>query len=315
MVGPYVDSNGAAQTGLTVTQSTLMLSKNGTAFVAKNETTNASHRILGYYSAMLNDTDTGSAGRVLLVSSATGSLPLWQEYMVLPSSVYDSLISSGTPLPVNVTQWNGVAPNALISGRVDTNPGAIQNSVITSAALASTFRPDVNVAFINSLATNVPSATLTLRQLVIQNNSTSVVLTSGSASVIYGTGVNAPGIDIAVTGSGSALRLTAGGSGGNAFQLEGNSFNSTFHVTDQKSGYAVNSLFGNALADFVLRRDMSLLSGIAARSPLNALRVLRNRITTSGGLTIYAEDDTTAVWTAALTSNASAAPIVESDPA
>jgi hypothetical protein len=57
------------------------------------------------------------------------------------------------------------------------------------------------------------------------------------------------------------------------------------------------------------------VSGFSDRSPLQALRALRNRITTSGGLTVYRENDTTAAWTATLTTNASAAPIVESDPA
>jgi hypothetical protein len=62
--------------------------------------------------------------------------------------------------------------------------------------------------------------------------------------------------------------------------------------------------------------DMGSISPVAARSPLNALRALRNRVTTSGSiLTVYGENDSTAVWTAALTVNASASLIVESDPA
>jgi len=62
--------------------------------------------------------------------------------------------------------------------------------------------------------------------------------------------------------------------------------------------------------------DMSSLSTAAARSPINALRTLRNRITSSGSiLTVYAENDSTAVFTATLTVNASATPVVEVDPA
>lgn len=38
---------------------------------------------------------------------------------------------------VNLTEWRDAQPNVLISGRVDTNPGAIQNDVITAAAIAA----------------------------------------------------------------------------------------------------------------------------------------------------------------------------------
>jgi hypothetical protein len=69
-------------------------------------------------------------------------------------------------------------------------------------------------------------------------------------------------------------------------------------------------------ADALLNRDMSAVSDTNARSPLNALRVLRNKIDTTGGtLTVSKEDDTTEAWTAALTSNASADPITGVDPA
>jgi len=60
----------------------------------------------------------------------------------------------------------------------------------------------------------------------------------------------------------------------------------------------------------------SLTATIAARSPANAYRAVRNRVTTSGTIvTVYAEDDTTAVWTGTITVNASADPIVEINPA
>ena len=62
--------------------------------------------------------------------------------------------------------------------------------------------------------------------------------------------------------------------------------------------------------------DMSSLSGVANRSTANALRSLRNRVTSSGSiLTVFGEDDSTKVWTATLTVNASATPVVEVDPA
>lgn len=69
-------------------------------------------------------------------------------------------------------------------------------------------------------------------------------------------------------------------------------------------------------ADALLKRDMSAVSGEAARSPLNALRVLRNKVTTTGGtLTVTKEDDSTSAWTGTLTTDAAADPITGVDPA
>jgi len=170
MIGPYVGSDGGAITGLSLTQSTFMLSVNGAAFTAKQETTAGSHRILGYYSAMLNSSDTATAGRVLLVSSAAAAQPVWHEYTILDGAHYDDFIT-------------------------------------------------------------------------------------GSSGVF-----------------------------------------------DMRRGQ-------------VLGMDMSSISGVQARSPVNALRALRNRVTTSGSiLTVYKEDDVSSAWAAALTVNASASLIVESDP-
>jgi hypothetical protein len=75
-----------------------------------------------------------------------------------------------------------------------------------------------------------------------------------------------------------------------------------------------DSLYLWKLASF-LSVDMSSMATAAARSPINALRSLRNRVTSSGSiLTIFDESDASAVWTATLTINASAVPVVEVDP-
>jgi hypothetical protein len=69
-------------------------------------------------------------------------------------------------------------------------------------------------------------------------------------------------------------------------------------------------------ADALLNRDMSAVSDTTARSPLNALRLLRNKYSISGTtLTVTKENDTTAAWTAALTTDSAANPITGSDPA
>lgn len=69
-------------------------------------------------------------------------------------------------------------------------------------------------------------------------------------------------------------------------------------------------------ADGLLKRDMSAVTGEAARSPLNAFRAIRNKWSISGTTqTICKEDDATTAWTTELASSASADPVTGSDPA
>lgn len=68
-------------------------------------------------------------------------------------------------------------------------------------------------------------------------------------------------------------------------------------------------------ADALLKRDMSAVTGEAARSPLNALRFLRNKWTViAGTLSVKKEDDTTEAWAGAVTTDATADPITGNDP-
>ena len=67
-------------------------------------------------------------------------------------------------------------------------------------------------------------------------------------------------------------------------------------------GYVVGE-FSIEARDTLFIRDLSTVSGEAARSFLNAIRLLRNKWAISTGtMTVYKEDDTTSAWTSALTS-------------
>jgi hypothetical protein len=75
----------------------------------------------------------------------------------------------------------------------------------------------------------------------------------------------------------------------------------------------------NAMADDVLARDIGSGSNAGTlneRTVRSALRLLRNKSDVSAGtLTARKEDDSTSAWTAAVTTNAGANPIVSIDPA
>ena len=71
----------------------------------------------------------------------------------------------------------------------------------------------------------------------------------------------------------------------------------------------------NAIADAILKRDWSAVTGEASRSVLNALRFLRNKWTAVGAtLTVTKEDDSTTAWAAVITKDAASDPITGSDP-
>lgn len=66
-----------------------------------------------------------------------------------------------------------------------------------------------------------------------------------------------------------------------------------------------------SIADALLKRDWTAVTGEATRSVLNALRLLRNVWTISGGtMTVTKEDDTTTAWTGTAPPDNPAAPLV-----
>jgi hypothetical protein len=89
------------------------------------------------------------------------------------------------------------------------------------------------------------------------------------------------------------------------------------NVTTVATVTALASSAYNAIADALLTRDWTAVTGEAARSVLNALRALRNRANLdrdAGTFTVYEEDDLTTAWSAAVTTETDAAGLSEIDP-
>lgn len=111
-LGPFLDkSDGVTEeTGLSPT---VKLTKNGGTIADRSSGTAITHDTLGWYSVELNATDTNTLGRLrVLVHAAATHLPVWENYMVLPAAVYDSLILGTDLLPVDaadlLTLANGI---------------------------------------------------------------------------------------------------------------------------------------------------------------------------------------------------------------
>lgn len=80
---------------------------------------------------------------------------------------------------------------------------------------------------------------------------------------------------------------------------------------------APNATALNAIADAQLIRDWTAITGVVpSRSELNALRFLRNKWSVAAGiLTVTEEDDAVTAWTSVISADATASPIIGSDPA
>jgi hypothetical protein len=101
-VGPFVDDTDGktAETGLSIAQADIRLSKNGGAFAQTNNTAGATHDENGYYGVPLDTTDTNTLGRLRLAVSKSGALPVWETFMVVPANVYEALIANSEWLEV-----------------------------------------------------------------------------------------------------------------------------------------------------------------------------------------------------------------------
>lgn len=109
-VGPFLDETDGktAETGLTITQPDVRLSKNGGAFAQKAAAQTLTHDENGYYGLTLDATDRDTLGILTVHIHESGALPVWYDFMVVPANVWDSMFGADV-LNVDVTQWLGTA--------------------------------------------------------------------------------------------------------------------------------------------------------------------------------------------------------------
>lgn len=117
LIGPFLDSTDGVtpETGLTISQADVRLSKNGGNMAQKNQTSACVHDEIGYYTCQLDTTDTNTLGILKVMVSESEALPVWNEFNVMEANAYDS--KYGTTLQeVNTTQISGTAQTANDNG-------------------------------------------------------------------------------------------------------------------------------------------------------------------------------------------------------
>lgn len=96
LIGPFVDSTdgNTDETGLTITQADVRLSKNGQNMAQKNDANACTHDELGMYNCPLDATDTNTEGGLVLVVHESGALPVRHEFNVMAEAAWDSLYAA-----------------------------------------------------------------------------------------------------------------------------------------------------------------------------------------------------------------------------
>ena len=222
-LGPFVDDSDGktAETGLTISQADIRLSKNGGDIAQTNNSAGATHDELGYYNVPLNTTDTNTLGTLKVIVSKSGALPVFADFMVITAEAYDTLCGTdhftvdlnGTPSvnvvqisgdstaadnlesycdgttaqPVNVTQIGGTAQSATnLKDFADTgyDPAThkVQGVVLTDTCTTNTDMRGTDNAY-----TGTPPTVTAIRQ-EMDTNSTRL------AAILTDTGTTIPGL-------------------------------------------------------------------------------------------------------------------------
>lgn len=182
-------------------------------------------------------------------------------------------------------------PATLSGGRMRSQVEAFDANAITAASLAADAGAEIAAAvWDEARAGHVAGGSFGEGVASVQGN-----VTGSVASVTGNVGGNVTGS----VGSVAAGGITAASVATGAIDAD-----------------AIATDAANEIADALLNRDMGAVSDTNARSPLNALRLLRNKSDVAAGtLTVKKEDDATTAWTAAVSTDAAANPIVGVDPA
>lgn len=109
-LGFFVDSTdgNTEETDLTIANTDIWLWKAGATTLANKNSGGGTHISNGIYYAVLDATDTNTAGSLRIFVHKSGALAFWVDCWVFPANIYDSLFSTDL-LQVDVTQLLGTA--------------------------------------------------------------------------------------------------------------------------------------------------------------------------------------------------------------
>jgi len=282
-IGPFLDKTDGVSLevglGAALDSATtgIRLTKNGATQVDRNDATVPAYTAMGLYAVVLDATDTDTLGtlRIIFEEAAT-CLPVWQDFMIVPANVYNSFVLGTDVLDVSLTEVNGAAQTATLD--------TIKAETVLIVADTNELQTDW---------TNAGRLDLIL-DIIAADTTTDIPALIATAQADLDTITGSDGVTLA-----TAQALYAP------------------NVVVPDAAGVVPTAIENA--DALLNRDMSTGtdSGSASvRTVRQALRFLRNKWSIAGTtLTVTKEDDTAASWTAIVSTDAAADPVIGSDPA
>jgi len=148
-IGPFVDDTDGKtpETGLSIGQADIRISKNGGNFAQTNNSAGATHDENGYYDVPLDATDTNTLGRLRVAISVSGALPVWRDFIVLPANVYDSLVGGSDYLKVDAVE---ISSSSTAADNVEANIANLDTAV--SEVLTAVYNIGVAAASVGVVA-------------------------------------------------------------------------------------------------------------------------------------------------------------------
>lgn len=112
--GPFVDDTDGftAETALTIIQQDVKISKDGGAFAQTSQTGLFPHDSRGWYQIDLTATDTNTLGPLTVDIFKSGALPVWHDFVVIPTGIYDSMVDGTVNLAVDIYRVYGNTTSA-----------------------------------------------------------------------------------------------------------------------------------------------------------------------------------------------------------
>lgn len=140
-IGPFLDDSDGftPETALTITQPDVRLSKNGGAFAQKAAAQTLTHDENGFYGLTLDATDTDTLGRLKGNIDKTGALPVFFDFMVVPTNVWESMFGADrlqvhtAEISASLITATTIATDAITAAKIATD--AIDASALAADAV------------------------------------------------------------------------------------------------------------------------------------------------------------------------------------
>jgi hypothetical protein len=324
-IGPFVDDTDfkTPKTGLTIANTDIKLVINGAASANKNSG-GGTHRVNGVYGVTFDATDTATVGEIDVSVVVAGALPFFDKFFVVEEAVYDAFFagsSTGVPL---LAALEATAQSIL----TDTAEIGAAGAGLTNINL-----PDQTMSITGNITGNLSGSVGSVTGAVgsvtgnVGGNVTGsvgsvaaggITATSLAADAITAAKIADGAIDAATFAAGAINAAAIAADAITAAKVADGTIDAATFAAGAINAAAISADAGAELADAFLDRDMSTgtdSGSTTVRTVRQALRFLRNKwAIATGTLTVYKEDDSTSSWTAAVTGDSAADPIVSSDP-